>query len=217
MAGVKRTSAYDILERLVKMGLVTLVIKNNRQKLYYAEPPEKIKNVLLKEKERINQKVEHLDQLMPELNSLFSQSGIVRPKIKFFEGQDEIKKILEDILMCQSKEYWYIGSRKKLDDFFGADYMKNYTKRRITAGIRIHSLRTSENLAEDQKTARDHKQELREIRFLPKDVNLYSVICAYDNKVAIFAFKKEVYGFIVESEELTRTFKTLLKLIWDEN
>jgi sugar-specific transcriptional regulator TrmB len=217
MAGVKRTSAYDILERLAKMGLVTLMIKNNRQKLYYAEPPEKIKNVLLKEKEKLDQKMEHLNQLMPELNSLLSQSDIIKPKIKFFEGQDEIKKILEDILMCQSKEYWYIGSRKKLDEFFGADYMKNYTRRRIAAGIKIHSLRTSENLAEDEKTARDHEQELRKIKFLPQDVNLYSVICVYDNKVAIFAFKKEVYGFIVESEELSRTFKTLLKLIWNEN
>lgn len=211
-SGVKRTSVYDILERLIKLGFVTMMTKK-KHRVYSAEEPEKIKKFWLEQQKETKEKIQDLDKILPELKSLFNISAILRPKIKFFEGIEEIKKVFEDILICKNKEYWYITSRKKLKELVGEEYLNEFVKKRAAAKIKIYSLRTETDKLED-KYLRQHKKELREVCYLPEGIDFNNTIVVYDNKVAIFSSKKENYGFIVESDELVGTMMTLIKILW---
>lgn len=211
-SGVKRTSVYDILEHLIKLGFTTVMTKK-KHRVYFAEEPEKIKNFLLGKQREIKEKIQGLDEILPELKNLFNISAIPRPKIKFFEGTEEIKKIFDDVLNCKSKEYWYITSRKKLKELVGEEYLDEHIKKRVAAKIKCYSLRTEEDKTEDQYS-RSHRDELREVCYLPPKINFTNTICVYDNKVAVISSKKENYGFIVESDELAETMMMFIKMLW---
>jgi hypothetical protein len=67
---------------------------------------------------------------------------------------------------------------------------------------------------EIQSLKQRDKQELRETRMLPKDYFHSNIeIGIYGSKVFVIDYKQE-FGFIVESEEITRTMKMIFELIW---
>src|SRR5438105_2749719 len=94
-AGVKRTTAYGIVEELLGLGLLTSSYKGKR-KVYAAQDPSALVSMLEEKKKRVA-------DIMPQLSELFITRH-ARPKITFVEGREGVKKIYDDILECTSKE-----------------------------------------------------------------------------------------------------------------
>ena len=89
-----RTTTHEILQQLVSLGLVSYIMIG-RTRMYSAEKPTKLKNIL-QEKER------HLEGVLPELLSLYNTSG-TRPKIRRYDGVAGIKTVFEDTLTVSDK------------------------------------------------------------------------------------------------------------------
>jgi len=97
IANVERAVTYHILEKLIKKGLVSYVIKENRKYFSSAEP--KTLKYLLKEKEA------SLNDLIPELIKLKKQED--QPLfIEVFRGKEGFKTVMEDLI--QEKKSYYI-------------------------------------------------------------------------------------------------------------
>ena len=52
---------------------------------------------------------------------------------------------MEDVLNCKSKEYWYLGSIKLLEDLYPQNYWQKFIKRRNEKGIKSYSIINAED------------------------------------------------------------------------
>ena len=151
-----------------------------------------------------------VENLIASATYHFGDKGFNKPKVRLFQGQEEIKGIMEDTLNCKSKEYWYLGSIKLLEDLYPQNYWQKFIKRRNEKGIKSYSIINAEDSASYK-----YNDPLREVRVLPEGNNFGVVVVVYDNKFGVISSKKENYAFVIENQELVNVFKLFIKIVWD--
>lgn len=202
--GIKRPTCYLILEDLMKKGLITTFPKAKKV-LYVAEHP----NNLLKNTESAY----HLaKQLMPELQGLMG-SGSEKPILKVYTGKNGIHNIYEDML-DDGFDLYYITSTKELVAATGKEFIDEWISRRIKKGIKTFRISVWEEEIHNTDLYNASKENLREIRYAPKGFTMPYTIYIYGKKVAFISTKNELFGFIVESSDLSTSMKALFDVVW---
>lgn len=203
-ASIKRTSVYYCLEALMKKGLIGLTDKNNK-KIYFVEDPKSSLNGLVEQQKSV------IDEMLPQIRDIYGK-GSSLPAIKIYYNEVGIKNIFEDVLACKEKVARYYISDFSVDEMLGESFLKYFVKRRILAKIKSLSLRNVTYEPEREKEVSQEKQ-LRETRFLPKNLVLAPYMCIYDNKSVVISPKEKI-GFIVESQEYADAQKAIFDTIW---
>ncbi len=205
---VKRSTVYEMIKNLKKMGLISETTKGKR-KLMIASEPENIKK-------SIAEKGKLLTQILPQLKSI-SNIGFTKPKIMFFEGKEGIKEIYRDTLKAKSKMALWISPIQDIVETVGEDFLIAYIDERVKQGIWIKSLHVSNKKVPTYKylDPKTYEKTLRQVRFTSEDIDIPDTVAIYDNKVAVMSSKKEGFGFIIESEDYMQTMKTLYEVIWN--
>lgn len=206
-AGMKRTAVYEHLLRLRKFGLLS-ISEIAGVNYYVAVHPKKIEDMLFHREHQVR-------KALPELYGLYQSSEAFRPNMRFYEGVEGVKEILEETLMAnQDKVHRIIQSLDVITDLLGREYLEEYTKRRIELGILHKSLRQSVPLEHIPTYALQGESWKREVRFLPADMSLSTTTWIWDDKVAVIATRGENYSFIIESKDYSHTQKQLFDLQW---
>ena len=133
-AGLKRPTVVEVLEGLVRRGLMS-VVTEKRTRMFAVEPPRKLL-AQAEEQERQARLV------LPSLEALYGKSRS-RPSVQFYEGIEGIKTVYEDTLTA---------SKKKLRGFcrcgicMKCQEKRTWTiiKRRIDAGITLQVVRSEQ-------------------------------------------------------------------------
>jgi sugar-specific transcriptional regulator TrmB len=202
-SGIKRPTCYIILDELTKRGLISIIPKA-KKRLYKAEPPE----ALIRQAKRT---LSYAESFVPSLRDLFKE-GKETSIVKYYYGQNGIRNIYEDALVCSNKTMHYIGSSGPLVEMAGDDFMRDFVGRRIKKGIKVWTIRMRNTEIADEIYASN--DALREIRFAPKDIYIPSTVFAYGNKVAIISTAKSNFGIIIENNEFHQTVLGLFKGLW---
>ena len=201
-AEIKRTTAYNVLENLIKQGLVSSY-KERGVRRFVAESPSKIRNTL-------EAKIFTLEKYLPKLQSFYNIARTPMP-IRFFEGEEGIKQISEEVLNNKEKIIYSFGSIKDVKQAIGSSI--SFSKRRQAKKIFHKSLRTRDDKFRPGYLENQEKQ-LKEVRFLPDDVKIPEMVYLFDNKVGVISPKKEGTGFIIESDGFFQAVKALFDIAW---
>ena len=202
--GLKRPTVYDILSQLLNEGLVYKSLKANKKYYFPADPARLLKKA--KEKE------ENIKAILPELESLYNAPKI-KPTIKYFEGKEGIKEMYNDSLK----------SLKKGDEILGyvgegvlqhlPKFSDEYIAERVAKGIRFRGIYKKEKGILEYMAK--NQEQLRTVRLLdPRDFPVNNETNIYGNKIAIASYGKEMFGMIIESEEITRAQRAIFELAW---
>jgi len=202
--GIKRPTCYLVLEELKNKGLITTFPKAKKI-LYVVEHP----NNLLKNTENSYNLAK---ELMPELQNLIDTSS-EKPILKVYIGQTGIHNIFEDILE-DKKDFYYIASVTDLVEELGKEYQDRWIERRVAKGMKSTSIRIREGET-DYKRYGDAPENPRTIRYAPEGFKMPYTIFIYGKKVAFISKKKEFFGFIIESNDMTISIKALFDVLWN--
>lgn len=199
-AKIPRTSCYGIIEDLIGKNYVTFYVKR-KKKYYLAEEPEKILKSL-------KDKYSLVEAALPQLKAISSKNG-VKPKIRFYEGEQGVKQILNEII-GESKNFLAITS---VDDAYKIiESFEDFIQRRIERSLRVKLLTNYSPLS--LKLKEKDTEELRETRFVPEKFHFKSANFIFGNKVAIISLKKNLLGIIIEDEDISETFRMYFEAIW---
>lgn len=203
-AGVKRSTAYVLLDALKDKGFVSLQDGSGRQ--YRAEDPRKL---LAYEKTKVSQ----LEKALPGMLGLASTSEL-KPGTRFFSGKEGIKAVYEEsLLQPAGSEMLAIGNAEAVERSIEG-FQDWYIKRRAESGISMRAIipATPEGL---EVAARD-AQELRETRLLePDDFTEPVEVNVYGNKISAVSFvENELIGVIIESKVLANVHRQMFELLW---
>jgi HTH-type transcriptional regulator, sugar sensing transcriptional regulator len=201
--GIKRGTVYEIVDRLTDRGFIKTTL-HGKKRYFLAEDPR-----TLTAKFR-----EHTDTLLSQLPELLAlqNSNTNKPKITFYEGEEEVFEIYEDTLRTNQPILSYtsvVDVYKLLDPGRIEEYIKKRVQKKIP--VKIIALESEAGRLWSKRSPK----EFREILLLPRDqYNFSADMEIYGNKVAIISFKEDIFGIIIESEQISQMYKSAFELMW---
>lgn len=192
-SGLHRRTVYDTTEMLIKKGLIGYILENNRR-LFKAEPPQRILEIL-KEKE---------DNLTPLVESLHSKYSKTKEKeeTNFYKGTEGLKSVFEDQL--NEKEILILGANKDASQVLQY-YFKWYNKKRVSKKIKTRIITHSRKFT---------KLKNSKIKYLPEKYASPVAINIYGDKTAIILWAKSPMAIVIKSNEITEGYKKYFELMW---
>lgn len=200
---LNRVTCYDILDKLVKRGLISTYTKK-KIKYFSATDPDIVRY-------DFRQKYMNLKAALPDLRRLHGKSS--HPRIRYYEGIEGVKKIYADTLNAKTEILNYADS-KSIRKFW-PNYDKEYVNERVEKKIYLRGIAPRDEQGEI--VAAENKIRLREIRLVePGEYSFANEINIYDDKVGIVSFgKDELVGMIIESAEVADTQRAIFMMAWE--
>ncbi len=200
---VNRTNVYDALERLIKKGLASYIIKE-KTKYFQANEPEVLMS-LIKNKE------DKLKQIISEL-SMMKRWSERKDIAHVMEGIQGVKAVTDDILK-NVRDGGYVltfGCPKDIS-FRMRGFLGRYHKIRISRRImQVHIY--NENAKERIKYL--NSLPYTKADYLPKEYNSPATTTIYANKVSFWIWDKEPLVILVESKKMAEAYERYFWLLW---
>lgn len=206
--GLHRSYVYDILDKLIDFGLVGFTIKNNK-KYFEASPPEKLLEVIEFREQQLKDDKERIKEVISELKKK-TETNQLKQESKIFSGKQGIKAILEDIISTK-KDFVAFGAEGKFKEIYKW-YFTNWQKRRIEHKIK-YKIIYSAMLRANRPTK---EQKWVQIKFLHEKYDFPATTIVYGDKVAILLWDKTPTGFLLESQEVVRSFLNYFEVMWEK-
>lgn len=196
-AGVKRPTAYLVLDQLLKKGLASQV-KKGRYFYFQAVNPHSIVEDQYK---RFND----LEKSLPELLSLHEQFS-VQPQVSFFQGKEGIIRIMEDTLTTKTELLCWadvsLATRTLLKDYY-----PSYIAKKVKRKVWLRGIFSYDKAGLEVK--RRSQKELREVVLIPKaEFPFKNEINIYDDKVAIISHADQM-GVIIQNKNIADTQRSI--------
>jgi sugar-specific transcriptional regulator TrmB len=203
---LKRTTIYDLVADLVNQGYLSEIKKGNKS-VIIAEDPE----LLIK---KFEARLEEVKSLSPALSAIFA-SVTSKPQIKFYEGVEGVRHLMEESLVMKSQEIFYWGPADNLIKILGNVYIDKWLKRRIKAKIQTYGLLTQDAPRGSKPFLQTDKVALREVRWLSTKTIFDGILWLYDNKVMYISSAKDSFGFVIESDNFCNFMKVIFKSMYE--
>lgn len=207
--GINRVTIYAAIDELKEKGLVS-ESKKGKRKLFVAESPEGIRNILDQRKEQVEAEEKILDNLiLPTLKAIDVHQE-KKPQIKFFEGLSGINKVYDDYVLASKNvigygsydpvmkvssweaERKYINEIEKKKIFFKGileDTPINHKFNKLSKGI-VHN------------------------KFLPQGAKVSADILVFGSTVALISYDKMAVT-LIKDESIAGSIKTCLEFMWE--
>lgn len=215
---LNRSTTYKILTELSVQGLVNEIERG--KKLYYQiENPSKLLRFARRKVETAQDGVERLEQLYPQLQSLFAPSN--RARVLYFEGPDAVLSIYDDHIAGETPyEMLGMANTDEILKFLEPKYFANYRRAKQKIGITSRGIMPRTKAAETyslETYADTHDRIKPDIRYLPKEqFPLKGEITIYGtDKVSIINLESTpVIGIIIEDIAFHNMMVTIFNLAW---
>lgn len=201
-SGVKRPTAYLIVESLEKKGLVIRRVVG--KKIYFtAQHPKKI---LADAEVRLAQ----LHETIPQLEAMMQRSD-ERPRVIIYEGKDAIDRVYDDSFVIKG-ELLFMSNMDLVHDVFAR------TLQKVEYASLSPDFRTRE-LGDDSDTTRKYAARVagpyRDVRIMPKEFSPFATdIGIFGKNTVITSGKKEFFSVRIESEDIAHAFRALFEAMW---
>jgi sugar-specific transcriptional regulator TrmB len=202
-SGVKRTSIYNFLEDLKQKGLIT-EIKEKDKILLIAEDPHIVV-------ERAKKQMNEVESVLPDLMSVFSQPGN-KPKVKYYEGLDGIKKAYDDIITTGETIYGY-SDWEQMFATMPDEWPWQVPERRVERKIKAYYI--GKDGPWGKKVKAKDKEQMRQTK-LVKDIKLDTEINIYGKKVAMISYRRPYAAVIVEDRAIAESMRSIWQIVWDK-
>lgn len=208
---LKRGLVYKVLDELVDIGLVSKKDEPGKVAIFEPAHPLKLKELAEQKEKEAKTAQSALEGVLGNLTSAFNLA-VGKPGVQFYEGQDGIKRVLNDSLRSRSEIYSYadIESIVKYIDDINQDYVAKRERLKIKKrGILLDTPFTRQYLANYHKTV----TQTRLIKYNAPPFQI--VMQIYDGKVSYISLgDKRMIGVIIEDKHIYDTHKYLFEYMW---
>lgn len=210
-SSINRGTAYDILKKLVELGLASFYRKGKQH--FAAEPPERLIEAVEDKQTKLQRLKVAVTEKLPELKSLFVQQG-GKPTIRVYEGSKGVKKILEDVLNTlknvSNAEYYVYSSATPKERQTIYQEFTNFNDKRIEKNINVRTISLGEG---GELSGLDERRWLK----VKKNKTNATHEIIYGGKIAHIGLdlSGSAFGVIVENEGIYETQKLIFEKLWD--
>jgi sugar-specific transcriptional regulator TrmB len=206
--GINRSSLYVVLDRLMKLGFVSIA-GNKTVRQYAAAPPERLALAAKESAERTTLLLQNLATLSPVLRTA-RRSSRFKPKIEVFEGKAGLRKGFERSLVCKEKVQRVFSSTREIFESL-PEFLPSFVQKRHAAGIKMRSIHPDDEAAREM--IRHHPNSSDQISLIPheKFKLLPSDLAIFDDTVG-FMSHKPPFCVLIQSREISEVLKVAFDL-----
>ncbi|MEK6960064.1 MAG: helix-turn-helix domain-containing protein [Nanoarchaeota archaeon] len=211
VSGVSSSKIYNILDRLMKKGIVSYIIKE-KTRHYQAEDPIKIKEYVTKRDSEFQKQKEAIDLLVPQLRSQL-QSVKTKSEVQIYKGFGGVKTITDHLYLRLGRgDTWYnIGVPSHQKEEYHAYWHKDHVKR-IKHGIKCEMLF---NIGTPRQTLLDRNSfKGCDARYMPIPVETPSWILIYKDVSVIILPSDEPMAIEITNMQIADSFKQYFDSFW---
>ncbi len=205
--GVNRVSIYAAIDELKQKGLVS-ESRQGKRRLYAAESPEGLLEILHKKKEEISKHEDMLQNVVMPMLKAINVRQENKPQIKFFEGAEGINRVFNEYLLrgteminCGSYETKVVSKKEELT------YFKELEKRKIFYRMLLEDTPLNHEFAEAGKGVAHAK-------FLPKGTKISADIVINGAITALISYDRKA-ATVIEDESIAQAIKMYLDFMWE--
>jgi len=209
-----RPSVYDALHALEKRALIVSQEENGKS-IFSAKHPDVILQLIDSSSLKLEEAKKDFLKYIPEL---LNSPRITEPKIRMFSGKEGCQQTMRDILWYKNIETYTLWPMHKMIDVLTPEFLEWHNKMRVENNIGLKSIRKEIDRVDIIKYPflGSKPEDLRELKFIPKGIDLSMSYWIYADNVAFVSAGKELYGFIVHSKEFTDMMKFNFNLMWEK-
>jgi predicted transcriptional regulator len=209
-----KSTIYDAIAPLLEQSLVN-EYNDGRGRSYGVSETDQIVRAQ-------NERLEAFKSAQASLLSLVKDSrandSVARPKIKFYAGTLGVKQAFRDMMwqkdIKETVMFWPTRTMIGIDE----EFFKWHGTQRFKYNVFIYAI----ELHEDRKIQgvqkhdwlRNTKDNLVEVRYLPKGVDCKMSFWLYGNKCLFASGGAEKIAFTVHSKEFAQMMKLLWQSLW---
>lgn len=200
---ILRPTVYDVLNNMIKKGVVNYSISSGK-KIFAAVEPKVLQQI-------IDSKKKLIDNFMPELNEL-ARTSSTKPEVETYVGAKGLKTIYDDML-AEGKDVYHIMNYGEYSKLFQAFFIKNFIKKRVEKKIWFRAV---VNHIADKELEKTDLANLREIRTLEDVEQSEATIFFYGDKCGFFTFGEIPVGVIIKNKLLANSFRVMFNILWKQ-
>ena len=204
-SNIPRTLVYDILERLISLGLASYSIKACK-KIFLASPPKELIRIL-------SEKEKAVLSILPNLEELQKSEGTKRPKIEIYEGSEGMKAVMNNILNSNVNEFLAYGSSRSSYEIIPA-FMDDWHKKRIKKKIVMRIIYNNTKQARDKVKKIKSSLKYTKYKFILIDLESPTATIIYADKVVLQSWTKEPFAVTVKNKEMAENQKRYFEELW---
>jgi|AntAceMinimDraft_13_1070369.scaffolds.fasta_scaffold38506_1 sugar-specific transcriptional regulator TrmB len=212
--GVKRGLAYKVLDQLIDIGLVKKHGEDSSVARYSPLSPDRLEHFVTQKLAVAKKHQDIFEELYGNLKSKFNLlSG--RPSVQYFEGEDEVRKMLADSLETLGVIYTYADADMVEEHF--PKLNAEHVQKRYALGIKKKILVANTKLG--KKVSKDsQKNALTDIRVIEKDYIPFGAVAEiYDNKIAyVTASDIGISGVLIEDKQIANMHKFIFESMFEQ-
>lgn len=197
--GIPSSKIYEILDKLIKKGLVSYVVKG-KIKYFQASNPKTLINY-------INEKKKKLEEVMPQL--LLKQKFAKKQSVEIFEGQKAIFSLFTDLIQdAKPEEPYLVFSINEENKNEAANlFFKNLAVRRKEKKLDVRLLKNIKYYVKEPHT----KVKLKYTEF-----NLPQGITIFKDTVIIISWLEEPTAIKIQSTTFSQQLKEFFLQLWQQ-
>lgn len=210
VASVSRSKVYEMLDKLIKYGLVSYIVRENT-KYYDTTNPGLLRELLdRKEKDILHQK----RILSENINYFIKKRGSRRPlqTAVIYEGHDGIRTMYNLILENLKAGDEYFAIQVDPETFKGdfVEFIKTHHKRRAKRKVKVRLLCSEES----RKNVLDVMKNISgmEIRFTSRSLPTATLV--FGDRVATFVWENDPIGVVIVSKAIAMRYKKFFLYLW---
>lgn len=201
-----RSSVHAFLEKLHRDGLVDFY-QRRRYTYWVAEKPSHLLA-------RLHEREEELRAALPRLEAM-RHGELGKPRIRVFEGVEEIRLIYEDMLATKQPIIAIIPWAD-WNPLLGRGFIEDFIEKRIRHFLRLRLLTPKSPVAVGLHS-RDSK-ELRDTRFIPDTIPVKIATFVYGEKAVIVSLSRKMpTGVMIEDPDVCETMLMYFEQLWKQS
>src|SRR3989339_731979 len=207
--GVNRVSIYAAIDELKQKGLVS-ESRQGKRRMYAAEGPEGLLEILNKKKEEISKHEDLLQNVVLPMLKAINVRQENKPQIKFFEGAEGINRVFNEYLLrgteminCGS----YETATKVVSKKEELAYFKEIEKRKIFYRMLLEDTPLNHQFAAAG-------QGVAHTKFLPKGTPISADIIIDGAITALISYDRKA-ATVIEDESIAQAIKMHLDFMWE--
>jgi sugar-specific transcriptional regulator TrmB len=211
--GIKRGLIYKVLDQLKNMGLITEKGGEGTVAVFSPNHPSRLAEIMEQKEKALALAKETVSFSLGALSSKFNLlSG--KPNVQFYEGEEGIKKVLEDTLMVPPGTEIYTYADIEAITKYIPEINKDYSNKRESLKIKKRGLVLDTEKA--REIIKDYHTDVTETRFIKSDIGEFeTVIQIYENKISYITLKNDsMIGVIIEDSSIYKIHKAIFETLW---
>ena len=207
-AKVAYSNVYEILERLLKKGIITLIIKNN-VKNFQAVSPNNLSKFLDKKQEELNNQKKMLKEALPRIEEL--QNTYPKQEAELFIGLKGLRAAYIELFRgstSKDENLWtYIHDKKferQMDKFYIHEWIE------LSKGIKSKGL--SDVAFKKSRFIKEYKKK-HNIKFV--DFPIFSQGEVFKDRFLLISWEEPVIAVLVTAKHVSENFRKYFYSVWD--